>query len=72
MELIPEMHTLLPKLEEPWRKKKEHLSLGQIRVAIGKMLMDEYSRTGNFFNVGRRVEDEGNCQRTEMPLKGAA
>ena len=72
MELMPELHTLLPKLEEPWREKKEHLSLGQIRVAIGKMLMNEYSRTGNFFNVGKRVEDEGNYQRTEMTLKEAA
>ena len=72
VELIPELHTLLPKLEAPWREAKEHLSLGQIRLAIGKMLMEEYARTGNFFNVSRRVEDEENCQRTEMPVKRAA
>ncbi len=72
MELIPELETLLPKLEEPWREKKEHLSLGQIRVAIGKRLLDEYSRTGNFFNVGQQVEGEENCQRATTALKKAA
>ncbi|MCA1617066.1 MAG: transposase [Acidobacteria bacterium] len=72
MELIPELHTLLPKLEEPWRETKEHLSLGQIRLAIGKLLMAEYSRTGNFFNVGKRVEDEENYQTSEKPLNKAA
>ena len=72
MELLPGLHRLLPQLEEPWREKKEHLSLGQIRLAIGKLLLDEYSRTGNFFNVGKRVEAEGNCQTSERPLNKAA
>lgn len=72
MELIPELHGLLPKLAEPWREKKEHLSLGQIRLAIAKLLRDEYSRTGNFFNVGQRVEDEENCQTSEKLLNKAA
>ena len=72
LELIPQWQTLLPKLEEPWRETKEHLSLGQIRLAIGKLLRDEYSRTGNFFNVSKRVEDKENSQTSEMSLKRAA
>lgn len=72
VELTPELQSLLPKLEEPWRERKEHLSLGQIRLAITKLLLKEYSRTGNFFNVGPRVEDEENCQTSEKPLNKAA
>lgn len=72
VELIPQLQSLLPQVEEPWRERKEHLSLGQIRLAIGKLLLKEYSRTGNFFNVGPGVEDEENCQTSEKPLKKAA
>ena len=72
MELIPDLSVRLPKVDAPWRESKEHLSIGQIRMAIGKMLMDEYARTGNFFNVGKRVEDEENSQTSEKPLDRAA
>jgi hypothetical protein len=72
MELIPELCIRLPKVEEPWRASKEHLSLGQIRLAIGKLLLERYARTGNFFNVGQNLEDEGNSQTTEMPLQRVA
>jgi hypothetical protein len=72
MELIPELQTLLPQLAEPWRATTAHLSLGQIRMAIAKLLLAEYSRTGNFFHVGQRVEDGENCQTAETPLERAA
>jgi hypothetical protein len=72
IELIPELRVQLPELEEPWRETKAHLSLGQIRLSIAKLLMEEYSRTGNFFNVSKTLEDEENCQTSEIPLKRAA
>jgi hypothetical protein len=72
VELIPELRVHLPQVEEPWRETKEHLSLGQIRLAINKLLRDEYSRTGNFFNVSQKLKDEENYQTTKMPLKKAA
>jgi len=72
MEVVPELRGQLPLVEEPWRETKSHLTLGQVRLAINQLLLDEYSRTGYFFNVSGKVEDEGNCQRPGMPLKKAA
>lgn|GEM_PF-5496140 len=72
MELIPQLRVQLPITQEPWREAKEHLSLGQIRGAINKLLLDEYSLTGNFFNVGKKLEDQENYQTTKSPLKMAA
>jgi hypothetical protein len=59
----------LPISQEQGREAKEHLSLGQIRGAINKLLLDEYCKTGNFFNVGKQIEDEENYQTAKMPLK---
>lgn len=72
VELIPELRVQLPQVEEPWREVKEHLTMGQIRLAINKLLIDEYSKTGNFFNVGKKLEDEEICQTAKIPLKQAA
>lgn len=72
MELVPELRRHLPQVEEPWRERKSHMSLGQIRLALHQLLLEEYARTGNFFHVGQQVEGEENCQRPEIALKKAA
>jgi hypothetical protein len=72
IELMPELRRHLPLVEEPWRKTKSHLTVGQIRLALHQLLLDEYARTGNFFNVGKKLDDEENCQRLEIALKKAA
>ncbi|MBA3441421.1 MAG: transposase [Pyrinomonadaceae bacterium] len=72
IELVPELRRHLPQAAEPWRKPKSHMTMGQIRLALNKVLLAEYARTGNFFKVGKQVEDEENCQRTETVLKKAA
>lgn len=61
IELLPELRRHLPEVEEPWRKGKSHMTMGQIRLAVNKLLLNEYARTGNFLNVGRKGEDEENC-----------
>lgn len=72
MELLPELRLRLPIVEEPWRETGSHLSMGQLRLAINKLLLDEYARTGNFFQVGQKVKEKENCQRTKTALKKAA
>ncbi len=57
MEVVPELRGQLPLVEEPWRETKSHLTLGQVRLAINQLLLDEYSRTGYFFNVSGKVEE---------------
>lgn len=72
IEMVPELRRHLPQVEEPWRERKSHMSMGQIRLALNKLLLAEYARTGNFFNVGKQIEAEENCQRPEIALKKAA
>ena len=72
MEVVPELRSQLPLVAEPWRATKQHVTLGQLRLAINQLLLDEYSKTGYFFNVSGKVEDEENGQRPEMLLKKAA
>jgi hypothetical protein len=72
IELIPELRTLLPEVEEPWRKELSHLTCGQIRLAISKLLLERYAETGNFLNFGIKSRNEENCQRTKPVLRKAA
>jgi hypothetical protein len=72
IELMPELRVLLPEVEEPWRKKLSHLTCGQIRLAIGKLLLERYVETGNFLNFGLKTRNEENCQRTKSAMKKVA
>lgn len=72
IELIPELRTLLPQIDEPWRKELSHLTCGQIRMAIGKLLLEHYVQTGNFLNFGIKTRKLENCQTTKSALHKAA
>lgn len=72
IELVPELRQQLPEVEEPWRKEIRHLTTGQMRMALSKLLLEEYGRTGNFLNVWQKTGDEGNSQRSKPVLKKAA
>lgn len=72
MEIVPELRAQLPEIEEPWRKELEHMTTGQIRQAISKLLLKEYARTGNFINVREKAGNGEKSQTTEIALRRAA
>lgn len=72
IEIVPERRAQLPEIEEPWRKEIDHMTTGQIRMAVSQLLLREYARTGNFINVGERTGNEEKSQITEMVLRRAA
>ena len=72
IEIIPELRASLPEIEEPWRKAMDHMTTGQIRMAIHKLLLREYGWTGNFINVGEKAEKREKSQAVKVMLRKAA
>jgi len=72
IEIVPEMRAALPEVEEPWRKPLEHLTTGQIRMAISKLLLEEHQRSGNFFNFGEKAGDAHNSEAERSRRRKAA
>jgi len=72
IEIIPELRASLPEIEEPWRKAIDHLTTGQLRMAIHKLLLREYGWTGNFINVGEKAETGEKSQAAKVMLRKAA
>jgi len=72
IEVVPELRAALPQVDEPWRKKLEHLTTGQIRMAVSKLLLEEHNRSGNFFNFGKQAQAGDNSERIEARRKKAA
>jgi len=72
IEVVPELRAALPEVEEPWRKKLGHLTTGQIRMAISKLLLAEHERSGNFFNFGETAGDAHNSEAERSRRRKAA
>ena len=72
IEVVPELRATLPQIEEPWRKQLDHLTTGQIRMAVSHLLLEEHERSGNFFNLGKQAQDGDNSERVEVRRKKAA
>ena len=70
VEVVPELRAALPQIEEPWRKKLDHLTTGQIRMAVSQLL--EHERSGHFFHLGKQAQDGDNSERVEARRKKAA
>ncbi|HYE65351.1 MAG TPA: hypothetical protein VD966_07205 [Pyrinomonadaceae bacterium] len=54
------------------RKPLDHLTTGQIRLAVSQLLLAEHERSGNFFNFGKQVRDGDNSERVGVRRKKAA
>jgi hypothetical protein len=72
IEVVPELRAALPQVDEPWRRKLEHLTTGQIRMAVSQLLLAEHESSGNFFNFGKQAQDGDNSERIEARRKNAA
>lgn len=72
IELRPELRGCLPALDEPWRKPLSHLTTGQIRRRVARMLLEVYAGAGNFFEFDSRTSTGRNSQRASGGLKKAA
>jgi hypothetical protein len=72
IEVVPELRAALPQVDEPWRKKLEHLTTGQIRMAVSKLLLEAHERSGNFFHLGKHAQDGDNSERVGVRGKKAA
>jgi hypothetical protein len=72
IELEPRLRAFLPALDEPWRKQLSHLTCGQIRMAVAKLLLDHYAQTGNFFDFDLDARHDDNSHSTVAALKKAA
>jgi len=72
IEVRSELSACLPPLPEPWRKPLSHLTVGQIRRSVGRLLLDAYARTGYFFTVDANSPTARNSQRTAALLEMAA
>jgi len=72
IEIVPELRAQLPEIEEPWRKALDHMTTGQIRMAVSKLLLKEEARTGNFIKVREKIGNGEKTQTTERVLRKVA
>lgn len=72
IEVNKEISISLPLLQEPWRAPLSHLTVGQIRRSVARLLLDAYARTGHFFTVDAQRQNARNSQRTAAILEMAA
>ena len=62
IEVVPELRAALPQVDEPWRKPLHHLTTGQIRMVVSKLLLKEHERSGNFFHLGQQAQAGDNVK----------
>lgn len=72
IEVNKEISISLPLLQEPWRAPLSHLTIGQIRHSLARLLLDAYARTGHFFTIDAHSQNARNSQRTAAILETAA
>ncbi|MBV9481701.1 MAG: transposase [Acidobacteria bacterium] len=72
IEIVPEMRGALAEVKEPWRKRLEHLTMGQLRTAISKLMLEEHERSGNFFNFDVQARDANNAEAERARRRKAA